>query len=193
MASTAEALRLEQLRKDFLAGEPGAGEQLAAALDRELRAFLRSSDRRVDDIDDVTQVTLERVWKALPFFEPATPVSFRNWVYVIAKRTRRELWQRKVAWIGEAVREAQEAARQPDPGPSPSRWMLDRERERGLASAIAKLSSRLGRLVAFVRSGGKVKDFAELEGLPLGTAYARIAEARKKLRRMLRTWVGAQT
>ena len=124
MASDQDALCLEQLRKDYLAGEPGAGEQLGAALTRELRGFLRSSDA-----DEVIQETLARVWKALPRFKPASPVAFRNWVFVIASRTRKELRQRKLAWIGEAVREAQEAARQPDPGPSPSRWMLDRAHE----------------------------------------------------------------
>ncbi|NJN64309.1 MAG: sigma-70 family RNA polymerase sigma factor [Acidobacteria bacterium] len=181
MASMEDALRLEQLRKDYLAGEPGAGEQLGAALTCELRGFLCSSDA-----DEVIQETLVRVWKALPVFKPETPVSFRNWVYVIACRARRELRQRKVAWISEA-------ARQPDPSPSPSRWMLQRERERRLESAIAKLSSRLAQVFAFVREGGKIKDFAAVEGLPLRTAYSRVQEALRKLRAMLRTWVGAQT
>ncbi|MCA9699725.1 MAG: sigma-70 family RNA polymerase sigma factor, partial [Myxococcales bacterium] len=151
------------------------------ALTRELRGFLRSSDA-----DEVIQETLARVWRALPVFEPASPVAFRNWVYVIASRARRELRQRKVAWISEA-------ARQPDPGPSPSRWMLERERERRLESAIGKLSSRLARLIAFVREGGKIKDFAAVEGLPLRTAYSRNEEAQRKLRAMLGTWAGAQT
>ena len=181
MGSTQDALHLEQLRKDYLAGEPGAGEQLGAALTRELRRSLRSSDA-----DEVIQETLARVWKALPRFKAASPVAFRNWVFVIAGRTRRDLRQRKVAWISEA-------ARQPDPGPSPSRWMLERERGRRLESAIAKLSSRLARVIAFVREGGKIKDFAAVEGLPARTAYSRMDEARRKLRGMLRTWAGAQT
>lgn len=181
MGSTQDALHLEQLRKDYLAGEPGAGEQLGAALTRELRGSIRSSNA-----DEVIQETLARAWTALPRFKPASPVAFRNWLYVIASRARSDLRQQNVAWISEA-------GRQPDPGPSPSRWMLERERERSLESAIGKLSSRLARLIAFVREGGKIKDFAALEGIPLRTAYSRNEEAQRKLRAMLGTWTGAQT
>lgn len=173
-----DALRLEQLRKDVVAGVPGSDKQLFMVLNEDLQRFFRSPDA-----EELIQATLFRVWTALHAFEPSEAASFRNWVRVIASRvavdSRRRKEKAKVHWAPEPLDVH-------DSEPSPSRWMLRRQQWRMIESALTKLSSRFARAIRFRLTGLEARSFADEEGIPLGTAHWRLAEAVRRLRGLVR-------
>ena len=167
-----DALRLEQLRKDVVAGVPGSDRRLFMVLSRDLQRFFRSADA-----EELIQTTLAQVWFALAAFQPNDAVSFRNWVRVIASRVAVDSRRRKARaeWTPEIPEP-------PDTGPSPSNWLLQRQRAGLIESALGRLSSMFARAIRFRLTDGKAKDFADAEGIPLGTAHWRLAEAVRRLR-----------
>ncbi|WP_433832712.1 sigma-70 family RNA polymerase sigma factor [Actinoplanes sp. CA-015351] len=156
-------------------GDREAAAELIRATQFEVSRFLRSlvSDA---DIDDLTQETFLRVWRALPEF--AGRSSVRTWLFAIARRVAadhvRHVTRRpRVVGVADWVVTADAA----DPYGRP-RF----EEQQALTDLLAGLSDE--RREAFVVTqvlGLSYAEAAEVCECPVGTIRSRVARAREDL------------
>ena len=175
------AMTLEELRRATIAGQPGAREELA----RQLRAMLwrgLSKHFPADVADDLTQQALLTIFAKLDSFRPwHDDDAFDRWVNVISARAAsRRAMERRRARARERVG-VDALVKVAAPGDGPSTRLRNRDLLRAVVAIVETLKTALREAALALIAGERVKDVAERQGLPLGTAYSR----RRKLRQLL--------
>ena len=77
-------LRLKDL---VVSGDEMASSCLFRRYQMEIKNFLVSRGCQSDDADDVTIMSLQKIWKSMDSYDEEREASFRTWVFTIAKNT----------------------------------------------------------------------------------------------------------
>jgi RNA polymerase sigma-70 factor, ECF subfamily len=172
----------EQLRALMIAyqdGDLGAFDRLYAALEIELRGFLRARCHDPQRVDDLVQETFLQLHRSRRGYLPGLPV--RQWVYAIAKRVFL-MHVRKVR--RRESREQTELSTVPEPEvPASADRLADRSE---LVSALRQVppDGRRAFLLHHWR-GLSFREIAARLGIAPGAAKLRSSRAGGRLRRLL--------
>lgn len=168
-------MSLDELFRALEDGEPRAEPRLYRRLRLEMLWFFK---KRVDtfEVEDLTQQTLELIARVLKakLFEPREPGAFRSFVYVLAHYqlrahyTTRQRHRRKRDAPGSWVTA---------PELSPAEATLTLERATLLGAAMAAIKTRYRRALESRLLDQDPREFAEAEGIELGTVRSRIHRA----------------
>lgn len=133
------------------------------------------------DLDDLAQEVFIVVRRKLPDFDGR---NLKAWLYRIAKRTVRDY--RRAAWFRSVL--VRRGARDPEhallklvePGWNPGEQLEQREAERLVTLALARLSHKTRTaFILFEIEGLSGEEIATLEGVPIDTVWSRLHQARK--------------
>lgn len=181
-----------------------SGERARVDSDAPADASLCTADQRVDrgellgrvyrqmralrpgakDADDLVQVAVEQVLRALPSFEGRSQLS--TWTYRICYLTvlKHDRWYRR--WLRRFTLTAAGELPEMSGGDSPADIFERRERAARLEHALAKLSAkRRTVLVLHDLEGREVDEVAEIVGANARTVRSRLRDARLALARIL--------
>lgn len=161
-------------------GDTTAREALVAAHGARVLALCR---RLALDPDDAYQSVWERVFRALPAFDPDGPAPFARWLSVITRRHLVDRHRRRtVRGLPEPV------DRLPSTLPDAEAALAARLRQERLATAVAALPDAQRRVVVGHHLEGRsLEDLAEAEGVAIGTIKSRLHRGRARLAALLRS------
>lgn len=131
------------------------------------------------DREDIAQEVFIVVQRRLPFFDG---VNLAGWLYRISRRRVRD--HRELVWVREARRRsAPPLEKLPAREASALDQLETNERTQLLSGLIARLGPHeQSALILFELEGYRCEEIAKLQRIALGTVWARIHHARKKLR-----------
>jgi len=165
------------------AGRRGENEALEALIERYQRPLYTFLLRMVgpSHADDLFQETWRRALHAMPRFDDR---NLLGWLFRIARNLAVDRARREGRWVplDDGVREM--AWRSPDS--SPDRAMVNRELEEKIRAAVARLPPEQ-REVFLMRMEGQLpfQTIADIQGVSINTALARMQYALQKLRKAL--------
>ena len=172
-------------------GDESAYAEVIARYKNPITNFLYRYLNDYEEAVDLAQETFVRVYFALERYH--TSYAFSTYIYRIAanlaiselrKRKRRSVLSLTGLFQSEEGRETE--FQPPDPRPLADRGVIDAERDRVIAKAIASLPQKY-RLPVVLRDveGRSYDEVAEILQLGLGTTKSRISRARGMLREKL--------
>ena len=175
------------LRSDdelMLLARGGSGAAFDALVQRHQGRVLGVAARhlgRSDLAPDVAQNTFVQIYRSLPRYQPRG--KFMAFLYCVllsqCRMAQRSAWVERHA-LGEA------ALLPSDTPDGPDEQILARERQRGVESAVRKLSEKLRTVILLRYSAGlDYQTIAEVLGLPLGTVKRRLFDGVEKLRQKM--------
>ena len=172
----------ELLLKGYCAGDEECAERFVQRFRRRLYWIVYKIVRDSESAEDLVQVAFERAWRNGGKFDPARG-SLDTWMTTIARNAALD-WVRKMRAI---PIDPSEVSATPTPESlDPVDWPVIVETRRDVRLSLDTLSSKLARSVvlagAFDMTGAEV---ARHEHIPIGTAKARIRQAKQCLRREL--------
>jgi RNA polymerase sigma-70 factor, ECF subfamily len=143
--------------------------------------FVAVATNRADDAEDLVHATFLTAAKAARSFDGRADC--RPWLLGIAARLVHRR-RRTLARFGRAIREL--TARQPPSSKDPHRDIIARDQLAAVARALAELNefNRAALLLAEVE-GLTGDEIAAALGVPLGTVWRRLHDARRALRKQL--------
>ena len=127
--------------------------------------------------EEVVQDVFTRVWRHADSFDPGR-ASFRTWIYGIARNAIIDIERRRSVRFGLALRGEDER----------ERAASDESIERALlgwqvSTALARLTPEHRQVIRLAHfQGMRLREIAELTGLPLGTVKSRVSYALRGLR-----------
>ena len=138
----------------------------------------------LSDREDIAQEVFIVVQRRLPFFDG---VNLAGWLYRISRRRVRDY--RELVWVKDVRRRA---APLPDKLPARDASALEAletiEKTRLLSAQLARLGDHeRSALLLFELEGYRCEEIAQAQSSALGTVWARIHHARKKLRSAVAT------
>ena len=126
--------------------------------------------------EEVVQDVFTRVWRHADSFDPAR-ASFRTWIYGIARNAIIDLERRRSVRFGLAPHEGDERDLAADE--SIERALLGWQ----VSAALARLTPEHRQVIRLAHfQGMRLREIAELTGLPLGTVKSRVSYALRGLR-----------
>jgi RNA polymerase sigma-70 factor, ECF subfamily len=186
LATPADAAADMELMARVAASDPSAQRVLVERLARRVRKLARLLCRSAADADDAAQLALIEILRSAPGFRVAT--SLERWAERIAIRATIRTARREEARKG-LLQRWLPADVQPWGSSSATEPAVDQV---GLDTLLQRLSSE--RHQAFVLHHAldyTVDEISELTGAPVGTVKDRLVMARKQLRRLLESELGA--
>ena len=180
---------------DQLLSEAKSGDQQAfAELCLRYRGMLMNRIYRIvrhrEDAEDVLQDTFLKAYQHLPTFRGAC--RFSTWLVVIGTNMSLMLLRRRKTLCKNTCEIATEDGETlvmewQDPSPNPEqRYMISQTRQK-LKHAVTRLSPQVRNLLEmYYKSELRLKDAAQILGIPEATAKSRILRARRTLRRSLK-------
>jgi RNA polymerase sigma-70 factor (ECF subfamily) len=126
--------------------------------------------------EEVVQDVFTRVWRHAESFDPGR-ASFRTWIYGIARNAIIDLERRRSVRPGLASREADDEIASTDD--SIERALLGWQ----VSAALARLTPEHRQVIRLAHfQGMRLREIAELTGIPLGTVKSRVSYALRGLR-----------
>jgi RNA polymerase sigma-70 factor, ECF subfamily len=186
LATPADAAADMELMARVAASDPSAQRVLVERLARRVRKLAGLLCRSAADADDAAQLALIEILRSAPGFRVAT--SLERWAERIAIRATIRTARREEARKG-LLQRWLPADVQPWGSSSATEPAVDQV---GLDTLLQRLSSE--RHQAFVLHHAldyTVDEISELTGAPVGTVKDRLVMARKQLRRLLESELGA--
>lgn len=146
-----------------------------------LVVFVRAHGGAADEEEDVAQEVMEKVFRALPTYDPAW--RFSTWVYTIARNSCRDRARRARTRPQPASLSDLPGSRQPSHAVTPERELLGKETERQIEEFLAAEEPDT-RQIAFLRFHQRLRygEIARVTGMPVGTVKFRIHDVRRRLR-----------
>lgn len=168
-----------------LDGDNAAFEILQKKYSKLIAALIRRMVKNEDDVDDLTQETFIKAYKALEKFQFG--FSFSAWIYRIASNTCIDFLRKKRFTIisltkqtpGETDEEEMEIE---DDSYLPDVTVMNDERRTAIRDAISNLPENYRRII-ILRHEKELdyKEISEMLDIPLGTVKAHLFRARKIL------------
>ena len=176
-------------------GDQKAFEMLVAKYRRRIERLIARMVRDVDLVEDITQETFIRAYKALPQFRGES--AFYTWLYRIgvntAKKAMVQLKRDPVlteAALGGASEDDDDAPRRENDitdGETPESVLATRQIANTVNLAIEALSEDLRQAITLREIEGlSYEEIAELMNCPIGTVRSRIFRARESIAQKLR-------
>ena len=167
------------LLRRIVRGEPAAMRALVAAkLPRVFGLAVRML-RDTAEAEDVVQEAMLRVWRHAGDWRPGR-ARFETWLHTVVLNLCRDRLRRRRDVTGDALPET------PDPAPDPQAELLEAERGRAVAAAIAALPERQREAILLVHyqdlSGGEA---AAALGVSVEALESLLARGRRTLRARL--------
>ena len=136
------------------------------------------------DREDIAQEVFIVVQRRLPFFDG---VNLAGWLYRISRRRVRDY--RELVWVKDVRREGSPVPdKLPAGGASALETLETNEKTHFLATHLARLGElERTALLLFELEGYRCEEIAQAQSSALGTVWARIHHARKKLRSAVAT------
>ena len=162
---------------------------IAGWLSPRLLGYFRRHNFSYESAEDLVQTTLLRVYKNIGQLEQAE--KFLAWLFKIARNVRFTAIERRLTEMRYLAGDLEQAEELPDPKPasrSPDRKIEEEERLKMLWAAIESLPPRQRQcLLLKERDELSYEEIAETLQLSVNTVRNHLAEARKSLRRTLKT------
>lgn len=176
-------------------GDQKAFEMLVVKYRRRIERLIARMVRDVDLVEDITQETFIRAYKALPQFRGES--AFYTWLYRIgvntAKKAMVQLKRDPVlteAALGGASDDDEDAPRRENyitDGETPESVLATRQIANTVNQAIEALSEDLRQAITLREIEGlSYEEIAELMNCPIGTVRSRIFRARESIAQKLR-------
>lgn len=170
----------------ILDGDSNAYGKLVAKYSRVVNALIRKMIRDEDDVDDLTQETFIKAFKALPSFKEG--FSFSSWIYRIASNTCIDFMRRKrfnFVSIDQPISKHGDDEQYidiEDESNTPELEYLLNERKKAVEIAIEQLPDNY-RTIIKMRHEDELEyiEISKLLNMPLGTVKAHLFRARKLL------------
>ena len=186
----ADALLVERVK----AGDKRAFEMLVVKYQRRVARLIGRMVRDSDLVQDITQETFIKVYRALPQFRGES--AFYTWLYRIAVNTARkammDLKRDPLVLASLAAHDAEneETSRvesEPSNGETPEALLASKEIAAAVNTAIEALSDDLRQAITLREIEGlSYEEIAELMNCPIGTVRSRIFRAREAIAARLR-------
>ena len=186
----ADALLVERVKQ----GDKRAFEMLVVKYQRRVARLIARMVRDSDLVQDITQETFIKVYRALPQFRGES--AFYTWLYRIAVNTARKslldlkrdpLVMASLAANDAEIEETSGLENEPSNGETPEALLASKEIAAAVNIAIDALSDEL-RVAITLREieGLSYEEIAELMNCPIGTVRSRIFRAREAIALRLR-------
>ena len=183
-----------QLVERVKLGDKRAFEMLVVKYQRRVARLIGRMVRDSDMVQDITQETFIKVYRALPQFRGES--AFYTWLYRIAVNTARkalmDLKRDPLVLASLAAQEAknEETSRvesEPSNGETPEALLASKEIAAAVNAAIEALSDDLRQAITLREIEGlSYEEIAELMNCPIGTVRSRIFRAREAIGARLR-------
>jgi RNA polymerase sigma factor (sigma-70 family) len=146
-----------------------------------LAVFVRAHGGAADEADDIAQEVMEKVFRALPTYDPSW--RFSTWVFTIARNACRDRARRARTRPLAGSLSDLPASRQPSHAFTPERELLGKETERQIEEFLAAEEPDM-RQIAFLRFHQRMRygEIARVMDMPVGTVKFRIHDVRRRLR-----------
>ncbi len=185
--SQAERWPVEDEKRAELAPEPLEFRAIYEKWFDEVARWIRAMGGPQADREDLVQDVFLVVHRRLPDFDGQ---NLAGWLYQIARHRVRDF--RRLSWVRHVLfGKAALSENLPMSGASPSDGAETNEKRELLERLLTKLNEHeRAALVLFEIDGYSGEEIAEIQGVPLNTAWGRIHNARKKLKAQLARHTG---
>ena len=175
---------LDGLLARVQSGDTGAHRELMSELYVTLRRRFRSRGSPTpSELDDLVQATLlvlvRKLGSRFDSFRPVHPGAFTVFVLKVADLVQRG---QQTAFARAAARRADQSREALDPGPSPSKWVADRELLAKVERLIVELGSADQRSVQARIEDESWRAQVEREGVQRASLRARLSRALARIR-----------
>ncbi|MBO4874273.1 MAG: RNA polymerase sigma factor [Bacteroidales bacterium] len=165
-----------KLRDLVVSGDEMASSCLFRRYQMDIKDFLVSRGCQSDDADDVTIMSLQKIWKSMDSYDAEREASFRTWVFTIAKNTYLD-WCKK--YNLPQPQNSDMISITDDSTPETS--LIEKERQAYVESLLGQLSE-LDQNILFMKGVGmKYEEIAHELGISLSIVKNRIHQAKLKL------------
>ncbi len=166
------------LRQLVLNGDEVASSCLFIRYQNEIKSFLVSRGCQIDDADDVTIISLQKILKSLETYDSSSAATFRTWALTIAKNTYLD-WC-KMYNLQEAQMPTSDSLLVPDDA-TPETSLIEKERQAYFDSLLGQLSEYDQKILLMKGAGMKYEEIARELGISLSIVKNRIHQAKLKL------------
>ncbi|MFM8901201.1 MAG: RNA polymerase sigma factor RpoE [Burkholderiales bacterium] len=190
LAPDADAPLIERVKQ----GDVKAFEMLVVKYQRRVERLVARMVRDVDIVQDITQETFIRAYRAIPQFRGES--AFYTWLYRIAVNTAKKalLELKRDPLVTEAARasrdEDDETSRlenELSDGETPDAVLASKQVAQAVNLAVADLSEDLRQAITLREIEGlSYEEIAEMMNCPIGTVRSRIFRAREAIAQRLR-------
>ena len=166
------------LRQLVLSGDEVASSCLFIRYQNEIKTFLVSRGCQIDDADDVTIISLQKILKSLDTYDSGSGATFRTWALTIAKNTYLD-WC-KMYNLQESQMPTSDSLLVPDDA-TPETSLIEKERQAYFDSLLGQLSEYDQKILLMKGAGMKYEEIACELGISLSIVKNRIHQAKLKL------------
>ncbi len=167
-----------ELRKLVLDGDEMASLCLFKRYHAEIRKFIVSRGCEADDADDVTIISLQKIWKSMVNYDESNDASFNTWALTIAKNTYLD-WSK--TYNSQMIQSADEWSPNAADNTTPETLIEEKERQAYVESLLGQLSEFEQKLLLMRGAGMKYEEIASELGVTLQVVKNRIHQAKLKL------------
>lgn len=165
-----------QLRLLILSGDEVASSCLFRRYQQEIKVFLLSRGCPAEDIDDVTIITLQKIWKALDTYDNNAGANFKTWAFTIAKNTFLD-WNKVYNLPEDSQTDLETAIDHTTPESS----LIEKERQMYVESLLEQLSDLDQTILSMKGAGLKYEEIAQKLNISLSIVKNRLHQAKLKL------------
>ncbi len=165
-----------KLRDLVLSGDEMASSCLFRRYQQEIRSFLLSRGCHNEDVDDVTIISLQKIWRAMDIYDENSGAIFKTWAFTIAKNTYLD-WCKKY----EIPEDIHSDLPNVTDNTTPESSLIEKERQDYVESLLRQLSDFDQTILSMKGAGMKYEEIAVKLGISLSVVKNRIHQSKIKL------------
>ena len=167
-----------ELRKLVLGGDELASLCLFKRYHAEIKKFIVSRGCDADDADDVTLISLQKIWKSMDTYDEGSEASFNTWALTVAKNTYLD-WSK--TYNSQVLQSTDDWSPNAADNTTPETLIVEKERQAYVESLLGQLSEFEQKLLLMRGAGMKYEEIANELGVTLQVVKNRIHQAKIKL------------
>ncbi len=175
--------------KRVKAGDVESYSLLVLKYHKHLLNFIYGIVRDEEKVEDIGQEVFLNIYKTLHAFDESRGTPFSAWLFISARNCCISEVRRKRDKTSIPIEDAPDLH---DHGKSAEEMLIDREREKLLASSLELLPEPYRSSMLLHVRGDSLKEIAAAEGVSLGTVKSRLSRARVKIRQFLSGRIGGK-